>query len=659
MTKSWYTLRAQEAGRAELLLYDVIDPPGFGGISARDLARDLKALGTVKEIVVRINSPGGDVFEGQAIYTLLRANRAKKTVMVDGLAASIASLIAMAGDEIVMPENAMMMIHDPSGFVVGSAADMAKMQEALGKVKDTLLAVYGSRTGQPEATIAQWMTDETWMTGTDALARGFADRVVDPAEMAASFDASQLGRFRNVPESWRPRPVLAQAVPISGPTQRRESAMAKETDGVTAVLPDLAAVREEARKAEAARITALTALARRHDCPDALDAAIQDGSTEQHFAQTILSTKYANPQPIATGPQRIESVVNARPFARFGEQLLAIMQAAQRGKKPDQRLLDIRNAVQGASETVPADGGWLVQQDFAAELWKRAYSTGALTSRVRRVPISTGANGLKINAIDETSRATGSRWGGVQVYRVDEGAAGTKSKPKFAKMEWSLKKLMGLFYATDELLQDAAALESIAMQAFAEEMAFVMDDEIMNGDGASQMYGYTKAASLITVAKEAGQVAITVKYENIIKMWARMWAPARMNAVWFVNQDVEPQLYQMSLAVGTGGAPVFLPAGGASAAPFATLMSRPVVPVEHCATLGTVGDIQLVDLTQYLMIERGGLDVQSSIHVEFLTDQNVFRFIMRNDGQPLWRKALTPFKGTNTLSPFVVLATRA
>jgi HK97 family phage major capsid protein len=160
------------------------------------------------------------------------------------------------------------------------------------------------------------------------------------------------------------------------------------------------------------------------------------------------------------------------------------------------------------------------------------------------------------------------------------------------------------------------------------------------------------------VAKETGQTTKTILAENIIKMYSRIFAGSLGNAVWLVNQDTLPQLYTMSLAVGTGGAPIFMPAGGLSQSPYNTLLGRPVLPIEQCATLGTVGDIIFADLGGYILAEKGGLQSDMSIHVKFDTDESVFRFVMRLDGQPERASALTPYKGSNTLSHFVTLATR-
>jgi len=349
---------------------------------------------------------------------------------------------------------------------------------------------------------------------------------------------------------------------------------------------------------------------------------------------------------------------DGKAFRSFGEQLMAVAEAARADGKVDARLT---TRATGLSEGVPSEGGFLVQTDFAAELLKRTYQTGILANKCRKLPISSNANGIKINGIDETSRATGSRWGGVQAYWLDEAGTKTASKPKFRKIELSLNKLIGLCYGTDELLQDTAALESIIMQAFSEEFGFMVDDAIVNGNGAGQPLGILNSGALVSVAKETGQAAATVLTENIVKMWARMWAKSRPNAAWYINQDIEPQLFTMSLAVGTGGIPVYMPANGLSESPYGRLMGKSVIPIEQCQTLGTVGDIILADLSQYVLADKNGIQTAQSIHVQFLTDESVFRFVYRVDGQPIWNSALTPYKGGagNSLSPFIALATRS
>jgi HK97 family phage major capsid protein len=347
-------------------------------------------------------------------------------------------------------------------------------------------------------------------------------------------------------------------------------------------------------------------------------------------------------------------------FKSFGEQLVAVIRASGDRPQVDPRLrTTIYDAATGLQESLPSEGGFLVQQDFASELLTRAYETGQVASRCRRIPIGANSNGLKIPGVDETSRATGSRWGGVRAYWIGEADDKTASRPKFRMIELNLKKLIGLCYATDELLQDATALASIIQQAFAEEFGFMLDDSAINGTGAGMPLGIMNGPCIVQVDKEANQLAKTVEYANIVNMWSRLYARSRTNAVWFINQDVEPQLFQMGIVVGTGGSPVYMPPGGASAAPYGTLFGRPVVPIEQCQTLGTAGDIILADFSQYVLIDKGAMQAASSIHVRFTNDESVFRFVYRVDGQPLWNSSLTPFKGSNTLSPFVRLATRS
>lgn len=342
---------------------------------------------------------------------------------------------------------------------------------------------------------------------------------------------------------------------------------------------------------------------------------------------------------------------NEKRFASFGEQLMAAYRAAMPGGKVDERLTT--RAASGLNESTPSDGGFLVQQDFVTELLKRTYETGILASKVKKIPISTNANGMKINAIDEDSRANGSRWGGVQTYWEGEADEITASKPKFRQMELSLKKLTGLCYATDELLQDAAALEAVIRQAFAEEFGFKIDDAILSGSGEGEPLGILNSGAIVTVAKEASQTD-TITVENLIKMWNRLWSRSRANAVWYINQELEPYLYTLKI----GDKPVYIPAGGLSEKPYGTLFGRPVVPIEQCSAAGEVGDIILADIGQYLLIDKGGVKSASSIHVRFLYDENVFRFIYRVDGKPIWTKPLTPYKGSATVSPFVTLAKR-
>lgn len=348
-----------------------------------------------------------------------------------------------------------------------------------------------------------------------------------------------------------------------------------------------------------------------------------------------------------------------KPWASFGEQLQAVVRAAQPGGGIDPRLVDVRAAASGASALVGTDGGFLVSEDVASEIFKKVYETGQLASRCSVTPISANSDSLEVPYVDETSRATGSRWGGVRVYRANETDAATATKVKYGKWECRLEDLKGLSYMTNRLLEDAAALESVMRESMTNEFAFTLDDEILNGDGIGKCLGVLKSGALVTVSKEAGpQTADTIVLANVVKMYSRMWGRSKQNAVWLINTDVLPQLFQLNVSVGNNAFPVFMPPGGVSGSPYSTLYGRPIIEIEQAATIGDLGDINFVDLSQYKLIRKGGLKSDVSMHVRFIYDEMCFKFGMRVNGQPMWKAPLTPYKGANTLSPFVTLEAR-
>lgn len=344
-------------------------------------------------------------------------------------------------------------------------------------------------------------------------------------------------------------------------------------------------------------------------------------------------------------------------YKNLGEQLMDVKRAGSPGEKPSPRLLKAQKAVTGMSEGVPADGGFLVQTDLVAELMRPVYATGDLLSRVRKLEISGNANSVEVFGVNETSRATGSRWGGVRGYHLAEADEKTASHPTFRKVRLNLEKTAVLVYATDEVLQDVGLLNQVIGDAARDELKFMAEDDIVNGTGVGMALGILNAPCLVQQAAEALQ-GDTVVAENIIHMWSRRWAPGRY--AWFINQEVEPWLQMMDLPAGGAGQLVYMPAGGLSALPYATLNGAPVLTTEYNAAIGDLGDIVLADMSQYFYATKAGIQEAMSIHVHFIYDESVFRFVMRNDGQPSWGSALTPYKATagRTVSPFVALAAR-
>lgn len=351
-------------------------------------------------------------------------------------------------------------------------------------------------------------------------------------------------------------------------------------------------------------------------------------------------------------------------YKDFGEQLVDVYTVANVNAMSDQRqaavkrLEDIRNAATGLGESVPSDGGFLVQTDFVSTLMRDAYETGMLVKECSPLPISSSSNSAKIPGIDETSRVNGSRWGGVQMYWEGEGDEITASKPKFREIDVRLRKLTGLCYATDEMLQDAALLGAYINLAFKEEYGFKFDDSIIRGTGAGQPLGILNAGAKAQVNKETGQAADTIVAENVMKMFSRMDPRSLSRAVWYINQEVWPQIFQLHLTVGTGGVPLYIEAGKLPNAPFGAILGRPIVPIEQCSALGDAGDIIFADLSRYIWADKGALKADTSIHVRFVYDETAFRFITRVDGQPMQAAPITPYKGAATISPFVTLQAR-
>jgi HK97 family phage major capsid protein len=316
------------------------------------------------------------------------------------------------------------------------------------------------------------------------------------------------------------------------------------------------------------------------------------------------------------------------------------------------------NAVEGMSEGVGSDGGFMVMPEFGTGIIDRVYSND-LWSRTDNYTVS--GNNMTFLANAETSRAAGSRHGGMRGYWLGEGGTITDSKPTLRELTLKLCKLGVVVYLTQELLDDGgSALEEYVTRKAAEEFEFMIGDALVNGTGVGQPLGILTAPSLVSVAKESGQLADTLETENIVKMYSRFYQANIGNSTWLHNQDIGPELYTMTLGVGTGGVVTYMPPGALADSPHANLMGRPMLPTEFNATLGDQGDLILADLGQMLSISKGSVAQAVSMHVQFLTDQLALRFILRLNAGPWESAPITPYKGTaNTQSNFITLDARA
>ncbi|WP_370560083.1 Clp protease ClpP [Edwardsiella tarda] len=237
---NWYSMKASAEDTADISIYEEI---GGWGISARQFTEELTALGQVNHINLHIHSPGGDVFDGIAIYNLLKNHPASKTVYIDGLAASMASVIAMVGDPIIMPENAMMMIHKPWGFAGGDANEMRDYADLLDKVESVLIPAYAEKTGKTADEIAALLEQETWMSGVECVEQGFADKTINPVKAMACIQSKRVEEFEHMPNSIR-NLINPQANAGRQPTHQEPAAPAGNLD-VNAIR---AQVQEEQRQ---------------------------------------------------------------------------------------------------------------------------------------------------------------------------------------------------------------------------------------------------------------------------------------------------------------------------------------------------------------------------------------------------------------------------
>lgn len=357
------------------------------------------------------------------------------------------------------------------------------------------------------------------------------------------------------------------------------------------------------------------------------------------------SSRRVSPQP---------RVVDRRGgFSTLGEFAACVRQGSI-GNTPDNRLVNATTTY--GNEGTGAEGGFLVPPEFAQQIMTKVNAQEGLLSRA--ASLQTSRNSITIPKDETTPWQT---TGGIQVYWEGEAQAPTKSKPLLELDTIRLNKLMALVPITEELLEDAVGIESWLRAKAPEKMAAKINTAFLRGTGVGQPLGMLNSPSLIGVAAETSQPADTVWFANINKMWARMYAPWRQNAIWLINQDVEPQLEGMAFdpLATAGKVPAYLPPGGVSSTPYATLKGRPVVPIESCSALGDVGDIVLVDMAQYWAVTKAnGIQTDTSIHLYFDQAVTAYRFIFRLNGMPAWSAPIARENGSNTLSWCVAMNAR-
>lgn len=408
---------------------------------------------------------------------------------------------------------------------------------------------------------------------------------------------------------------------------------------------------------------------------EAIDAEASEAEAAKVRAERLVKARAStgprtrvNAEGTAT-PNRVTAVVEGmrqlsegdrrRGYQSLGHFAADVFAASAHGGGRVSDLLSPLAAASGMNQAIGSEGGFLVPPEFSQAIWDGLNgSPDSLLAMTDQYPVS--GESLTFNANAETSRANGSRYGGVRAYWLAEAAQATATKPKFRQMKLEPHGLAALVYVTDKLLKNAGALTSYIAKAAAEEINFVVGDALINGNGSGQPLGVMKAGSLVTVSKETSQAANTILQANISKMWARLHPRCRDRAVWFYNVECEPQFDALNLPIknvaGTENV------GGISNvvwnAEKRLLKGRPVMPIEYCAALSSLGDIILADMGMYATGTQGGVESAVSMHLRFDYAEQAFRFMFYVDGQPWLADPLTPFKGSSTLSSFVTLQAR-
>lgn len=357
-----------------------------------------------------------------------------------------------------------------------------------------------------------------------------------------------------------------------------------------------------------------------------------------------------------SGKPKDEGKGEDKPFASLGEQLQAVYNF-RKNHVEDKRLQRVNNAVLGVNEGSGADGGFVIQTDFAGMILESAVQQSPLLNRMDRYTCSSAANAMRWISADETD-VSKSVFGGIQMYWAAEGATVAASKPQFRELKMDLEKMMGFLYCTDEMLSDSAFMSSFAGPSFALAADRLLTESSISGDGVGKPLGLLRSKALIEVAKEASQEAGTFVGANAIKMQARAMPRGRERLVWLMHPDLEEQLPYLSIQSGEAAKFLWNPEGGLGNFDTQRVLNKPVLFEDSCASPGVRGDALLVDPYMYILLTKGTVKQDWSIHVEFLTDQNCFRVVYRCNGAPKVNKPLTIKNSSKTRSPFVALADR-
>jgi HK97 family phage major capsid protein len=309
-------------------------------------------------------------------------------------------------------------------------------------------------------------------------------------------------------------------------------------------------------------------------------------------------------------------------------------------------------APSGLFEESDPDGGIFVPMDYSNDIYRRMVDSNPLLQRVN--PRTVTGNQQEFRVLKENSRADGFRGGGMRSYWIGEADQYVSSKPQYAKRLLKLHKLTALTYITEELLADSdIAVDAQVNDLAVDELNFNINDKIIRGNGDGMPLGILNSGSKITVTAVSGQGAGTFVYDNVLAMFARIVSGQRRSLIWLYNQDVEPQLFRMYMPTGTAAGVALLTPNMAGNG--FNLMGRQALVIEQAETAGTAGDVIAFATDGYAAIIKGGVNSSVNMWARWDYDERGIKWSIRMDGMPKDDVALTPYKGTSTVSSIVVL----
>lgn len=305
------------------------------------------------------------------------------------------------------------------------------------------------------------------------------------------------------------------------------------------------------------------------------------------------------------------------------------------------------------SEGLPSDGGFLVPVEYSNKIHNLSLENELVMPMATVQPMA--SNEIRLPAMDIGDHSANLYGGFTASYSAEHGTL-SEASPKTRQMVLNAKKLTGFLKFSNELMSDAPNGENQILDICGKGLAWYRDKAYLKGTGAGQPLGILNASCTLVQAKEAGQSADSIVYQNLTGMLAKLHASCFKNSVWVCHQTTIPQLLSISIAIGTGGdhIPVMTEKNGGF-----SILTRPVIFTEKTEVLGDQGDILLADFSQYVIGLREEMRIDLSQHLYFQTDEGAARLIERHDGQPLWHEALTLEDGSTEVSPFVTLAERA